>query len=404
MLYILALTLVLKIIVVLVAGPSYDLNSDDRSYLTTAQIWLDKGEFTYNDPDRPTVFITPLFPALLALLMKVIGPGLVLEQTIRVLQAVMVTVALYLVYRIGTRIFSEKVGFWGATVSAFYLPLWLVSNFILTEAVFLLLLAWLVRIALQAMERPSVGRMILFGVVWALALYARPTIALWPGLLFLLLLVWKHLPWPVLLRSGLIVALVLVLCLLPWWVRNYEVSGGEFIALTKSGGNPLLLGTFPWKLPPVEVQRTWHDTNNLWVNDASDNRWAKERIKEGFTQDTLNYLAWYTVGKFAYFWGKIYYWRTIAGIPGAVVAVMHYAIVAFGFVGVWLARRNRPALTLTLLFAYMSILHMIYLAHGRYSVPLMPFLTLFAAYSFFRWQESGFRFRKPKTVETSPKF
>jgi 4-amino-4-deoxy-L-arabinose transferase-like glycosyltransferase len=381
---ILGLTLILKIIIVLQSGATYDLNSDDRSYLTTAQLWLDTGMFSYNDPERPTVFITPGFPAFLALFMKIMGPGLALENTIRIVQAMMVTGGLYMIFVIGKRLFSERAAFWGTVLAALYPPMWLMSNFILTEAMFFLFVTLLVYTALRAMETPTTQWALLFGLTWVATIYVRPTIALWPGIFFLLLMFWRKIPRKQLFKCGGIVALVLIVCLLPWWVRNYHISGGQFIALTKSGGNPLLLGTFPYGLPSIEEQRTWHATNNLWVNDAFDNKWAKERIADGFHDAFWTYLSWYTIGKFGKFWGDVFYWMPIWGIPKAIVYLYHMVLVIAGFIGMWFARKNRGAMAIVALLAYMSVLHMIYLAHGRYSAPLMPFVALFAAYLFDR--------------------
>lgn len=385
---ILLLSLVLKVVLVLTSGAMYDLNSDDRSYQITAQIWLETGMFTYNDPERPTVFITPALPALIAVLMKIMGPGFALEQTLRIVQAVMVTAGLYLLFVIGKRLFSEKVALWATGLMAFYPPLWLASNLILTESMFVLALMILVLAALKAMEEPNAKTALWFGLAWALCVYVRPTIALWPGILFLLLLYWREIPWQKLVKCGLIVALVLVLALLPWWVRNYNISDGQFIPLTKSGGNPLLLGTFPYGLPSLEEQRTWHETNNLWVNDEFDNKWAKERIKEGFSESFSTYLTWYTIGKFSMFWGDLFYWLPIVKIPKAVVYAMHLILVVGGFVGMWFARKNHGAVAIMALLFYMTFLHMIYLAHGRYSVPLMPFMALFAVYFVTRLRRS----------------
>jgi 4-amino-4-deoxy-L-arabinose transferase-like glycosyltransferase len=378
LLAILGLSFGLKVLLVLLHGAMYDLNSDDRSYLVTAQHWLQTGVFTYNDPERPTVFITPAFPALLAGLMKILGPGFLLEQVVRVLQAGMVTVGLFLLYLIGKRLFSERVAIWAAGLSAFYPPLWLASNLILTESMFVLSVMLLVYVTLRAMETPTSRWMVIFGVTWAFAVYVRPTIALWPGILFLLLLAWRHLPWQQLLKQGVIVGLAFSVCLSPWWVRNYHVSDGEFIPLTRSGGNPLLLGTFPYGLPSLEEQRTWHATNNLWENDAFDTQWAKQRIKAGFETSFGTYLRWYTVGKFKMFWGDVFYWLPVANVPKGLVVLYHYLIVILGFIGVWFARWNRGAMAVFAMLAYMTVLHMIYLAHGRYSAPLIPFMALFA--------------------------
>lgn len=375
---VLGLSFVLKVIVILLQGDRFMLDSDDASYLVTARIWLDTGVFTYNDPERPTVFITPAYPAFIAMFMKILGPGFVLEQTLRIVQTMLMTISLYLLFVIGRRIWDERTALWGTGIAAFYLPLWLVSNFLLTEALFVLMLLLLIYCCLRIIEQPDRYKAAWFGLIWALATYVRPTIALWPGVFLILLLVWRRLKVKQLLVCSTIAAVVFVACLAPWWVRNYHVSGGQFIPLTRSSGNPLLLGTFSYGLPSLEEQRTWHATNNLWENDAFDRKWAMERIKTGFTEHPLHYLSWYTIGKFTVFWGDVYYWRKIADIPKGIVWGMHYVLLGLGAAGVWLSRRKYGAVLLISLFAYMSLLHMIYLAHSRYAVVLMPFVALFA--------------------------
>ncbi|WP_442601688.1 ArnT family glycosyltransferase [Paenibacillus sp. KN14-4R] len=375
---------VMKVVVILTSGGHFNLESDDMSYLRTAQIWLETGVFTYNDPTRPTVFITPALPAIIALFMQIFGTNYALEQALRILQTMMMTFSMYMLYIIGRRIWNERVALWGVGISAVYLPLWLVSFLILTEALFICCLMLLIYTALRAMERPTWKWAILFGLCWVAATYVRPTIALWPGIFLLLLFYWRQIPWKKVLGCGVIAGIVFTLCLTPWWVRNYEVSGGQFIPLTKSSGNPMLLGTFPFHFPPIEEQRTWHQTNDLWVNDEFDKQWAIERIKKGFIEQPLLYTAWYTIGKFGFFWGDVFYWVRIAGIPPIFVWASHYLLLIGGGIGIWLSRHNRGALLLITLFGYMTILHMIYLAHGRYAVVLMPFVALFAGVAIVR--------------------
>lgn len=377
----LTVSLALKIILVLVHGTFYDYHSDDRGYLESAKILHDTGRFTYNDPSKPTVFITPALPGFLAFVMTFTGDGVALEQTVRVLQAGMITVALWLLFRIGTRLFSEKAALWAVIACTLYPPLWLVSNMIFTESLFTLAVMLLLDTAMRAEEKPTLLRAILFGLVWAAAVYIRPTIALFPGLFFLLLLYRRKIPWLRLVRCGLVASVVFVLCLAPWWVRNYHVSGGKFIPLTQSSGNPLLLGTYPWTVPALfmEEQKTWHTTDDLWVNDRIDTEKAKERIRDGFTHHFWTYASWYTVGKFLLFWGDVFYWLPLPGVPLAVAILCHYLILIPGFLGMWAFRRNRGAVTILVLLGYMSLVHMVYLTHSRYSVPLMPLVALFAA-------------------------
>lgn len=372
----------LKCLLILLYGMQYDYGSDDRGYLESARILAEEGRFTYNDPDRPTVFITPALPGLLAVLYKLTGGGALWEQSFRILQAGLVMGALYVLFLIGRQLFGERTALWAVGITSLYPPLWLMSLFIFTESLFLLFLLLLVYTALRSMEEPTFRWAVLFGLAWAATVYVRPTVALWPGLLFLFYRYGAKMPWKRLIRCGVVTSAVFVLCLLPWWVRNYEVSGGHFIPLTKAGGNPLLLGTYPFTVPALflDEQRTWHTTNDLWVNDEQDTERALERIKTGFRERPFLYAAWYTAGKFALFWGDVFYWMALPGVPLVLAVLYHYALLVPGFIGMWRSRRILTAGPVLLLFGYMSLLHMVYLAHSRYSVPLMPLVALFTAH------------------------
>lgn len=381
-------TFALKCWIVFACGPSFDFHSDDRGYVQSARILLETGMLTYNDPTRPTAFITPALPGVLALLMYVFGTGLMAEQAFRVLQAALMSGSLGLLYLIGRRLFRERIALRAVALCAFYPPLWLVSNMVLTEGLFTFAVLLLVYVALWAAEHPSAKSGLVFGLVWAAAVYVRPTIALWPGLLFLLLACRRELPWQRSVRFALAAAAVFAACLLPWWVRNYGVSGGQFIPLTRASGNPLLLGSYPYTVPAqfMDEQRTWHTSDDLWVNEEVDKRRAEERIKEGFRKQFLLYLSWYTVGKFALFWGDVYYWLPVPGVPLAVAVLYHYALLIPGFIGLFASRRMRHVPLVISLLAYFSLLHMVYLAHSRYAVPLMPLMALFAAYALAKEQ------------------
>lgn len=416
---VLAIPFLLKCVIVVLWGPQYDYASDDRGYLESARILAEEGRLTYLDPQRSTLFITPALPGLLALLSKLTGGDEALAQTFRMLQAGMVMVSLYVLYRITVQLAGPRTAMRATALISFYPPLWLMSMFVFTESLFLLVLLVLVAALLKIMEHPSLRNAAVFGFAWAAAVYVRPTVALWPGLV-LLYIIWLRARWsraawahhvqevstPVpaaasfheaglrymsrlgLLRCVLTVALVFALCLLPWWVRNYRVTGGEFVPLTRSGGNPLLLGTYPFTVPALfmEEQRTWHTTSDQQVNDAQDMARAKARMKEGFGRETLLYVSWYAIGKPLLFWGDVFYWRSLPGIPLAIAIVYHYALLFLALRGIRLRDRQEyqpvhlPGLHLILLlFLYMTVLHAVYLSHSRYSVPLMPLVAIFAA-------------------------
>ncbi len=375
-LLILLLSLVLKAVLILAAGAKYDLASDDRSYVETARVWAQTGVFTHDEPTRPTVFIMPGFPAFLTLLYSLMGGGFAFEQVVRLLQSAIISAALFVFFEVGRRVFSDRASLVALIVAAFYPPFWLMGNLILTEALFLLPLSLMLWAAVRILDAPSLGLAALFALAWAGSIYVRPAVAVWPGLFFLLLIYWRCAPPRLLVKAAAVALSLLALALAPWWFRNYRATG-HFVPLTKSSGNPLLLGTFIGGGPPDDVQVRWYTVDDPWANDDLDLARAKQRIREGFRDHFREYLAWYTYGKFREFW-KMYYWRPIAGIPDPVVSLWHKAVCLMGLIGMWLSRRSKPAIAMISLLLYVTVLHMIYLGHGRYSAPFMPIVILFA--------------------------
>jgi hypothetical protein len=376
-LFVLLLTLIAKLVVIQRVGRQFDLHSDDRSYLVTAELWLKKGTFTYNDPNHPTLLIMPAYPAMLAGVMAVTGAGAHTEQAVRGVQAGVVAVGLWVLFLIGRKVSTDFGAALGVTLAAFYPPLWVMSNFILTEALFFLTIAALMLAAMHLGERGTLASAALFGLAWLAAVYVRPTIALWPGVFFLLLLLWRSMPTKRLLQCGAVAGVVFVIGMSPWWWRNY-VAIGEFVPLTRSSGNPLWLGTYPdGEQPSLQDQVAYHKPYpTLLEQDAFDRAWALRRIKEGFRSEPLKWIRWYSVGKFVKYWGDPYYWIPLPRVSLSIAENYHRTLLVLAVVSLWVNRKNRPAWVVFSLLAYMSLLHIVFLAHSRYSAPVMPFLAL----------------------------
>lgn len=384
----LLLTLLCKLVIVWRDGPHFDAHADDRCYLRTAQLWLEKGVFSYNDLERPTLFIMPGYPAMLVGLMKAFGPGVSMEQVTRGLQAVLMSGAMFILFLIGQRLFSRRAAMVGALLAALYPPLWMVSNILATEALFVPALCLLVLMAIRLVEQAGTGRAISFGLAWAAAVYVRPAIALWPGVLLGLMLVERAMPLRRLAKYSVLAGAVFATSLAPWWVRNYQVSG-RFVPLTLSSGNPLWLGTYEY-IPSLEDQVKYHEPYKTLVEQNDfDTRWAKQRIIEGFATDPAYWTKWYTIGKFSRFWGEMYYSIPLYKLPVQLVKGLHYSLVVLGFLGAWAARRDRAARVIISLLAYMTVIHLIILADARYSAPLIPFLALFAGFLLTSLPTSG---------------
>jgi 4-amino-4-deoxy-L-arabinose transferase-like glycosyltransferase len=193
----------------------------------------------------PTAFPPPLFPIAVAAAYEVVGTDSQSTrlQAGRVLEALLGTVAVALIYAIARRVFSRPVALLAAGIAAIYPPLILVGSSLMSESLFIPLMLGAVLAAL--MHRESERRwswLIVSGVLIALCALTRSN-----GIVLLIpigFLVWTERPR--LRRSALRAPLTLiattVIALLPWTIRN-TVAFHQFVPITTETGYALA-GTY----------------------------------------------------------------------------------------------------------------------------------------------------------------
>ena len=171
------------------------------------------------------------------------GYGIAGIQTVRVFQALLSCVTIVLIYLIAENLFNNKIAIFSAFLVAFYIPNITTAGYLLTETLFTTLLYLLIYLSLEFSKAPNYLKFITLGIVWALAVLCRPTIAIYPIFLFVYLILYKKLNLLRLFQLGTIMTLTFIILMSPWWIRNF-VEVGEFIPLTASSGNPMLQGTY----------------------------------------------------------------------------------------------------------------------------------------------------------------
>lgn len=390
------ISLIIKIVLIVRYQNSLTLSSDDLNYVKSAVVLAKRGIYIFHNLNEPTVFVTPTYPFFLALVFKVFGTGLVGFQAVRIIQAVMSSVTILLIYLIGERLFNKNVGLLAAFLVAFYIPNIITVGYMLTETLFTMLLCLLIYCSLLFVKRPGKTRFGLLGVLWAVATLCRPTIALYPAFLFIYLFWSERTKIVDMIKLGTAMFLVFAAIVSPWWVRNYR-EYGEFIPLAASSGNPMLQGTYinyeqtPENIVYYKLGKNAFETNKTEVAVA------KVRIKEGFKKDFWEYLKWYTIDKTYLFWGTVFYWKGFFNIPSFVVLYSHLFIVLAGFVGILallfkgIGKYSLPILVIL----YFNITHCVYMAFDRYAFPLIPLLSIFSSFLIlklfgFIWQKIRF--------------
>ncbi|ODM27185.1 glycosyl transferase family 39 [Clostridium sp. Bc-iso-3] len=375
------ISLIIKIALIIKYQNSLTLSSDDLNYVKSATVLVKRGIYIFHNLNEPTVFVTPVYPFFLALVFKFFGMGFTGFQAVRIIQAIMSSVTILLIYLIAERLFNKNVGLLTAFLVAFYIPNIITVGYMLTETLFTMLLCLLIYFSLLFSKKPRKAHFGLLGVLWAVATLCRPTIALYPVFLFIYLFWYERFKIIDMIKLGAIMFVVFVAVVSPWWIRNYR-EYGEFIPLAASSGNPMLQGTYvdyeqtPENIVYYKLGRNAFETNKTEVEVA------KMRIKEGFGNNFWGYLKWYTIDKTNLFWRTVFYWKRFFNIPHSIVLYSHLFIVYAGFMGIivllfkGIGKYSLPIM----IMLYFNATHCVYMAFDRYAFPMIPLLSIFASF------------------------
>ena len=339
----------------------------------------------------------PLYPYLLGLLYRSVGRHLWLVYLLQHLLGLLNT---YLVWRVGRRWFTERVALLGAALFAFYPFAAFMEGKILVETLYLTLSLLVLDLAGMLTKRPGWALAGALGLATGLATVTRAN----GSLLAAVAIGWVA--WRLrgrgarvaLGRAGLVLALT-ALVVAPVTVRNWVV-GGCFVPVSAGGGVAFARsnvlggrgGFEPAPELPDSVVRSVREISPLAEAQLGRAPTARE-VSAFWVRRTLAKLRERPVD-----WLRLEAWKLLRlmdtyehgtenalseerplspvlwffFVPGGV-------ILALGFVGMvegW--RRAGPRLLLYLSVALVVVGMLAFAVVGRYRVPMMPVLALFA--------------------------
>lgn len=365
---------------------------DSMSYWVLGQAIAQGQPFAHLSPDMK-IFRTPGYPLLLAPLFYLAGP----EPSVmwaRMLSVVCGTLAVAAVWRLGKELFDARAGLLAAAIAALYPGAIATSVLVLSEAPFCpLMLAQLLlwTVAWKATTAKRAGILAFAaGVIAGLATLVRPSWLLFtPFAIFLALLLSpsrrRHLGLGVALLSGLVVAM------LPWWIRNAQVTG-HFVPTTLQvgaslydGWNPKANGASNMYFVPAffEAEDRQPAAAGGSPSDTFEHRldrrfstaavaWAQSHPGEALR------LAWV---KFVRMWN---FWPNEPSLSAwpirLAVAFTYLPVLVLAVFGVWKTIRDGwPYILCWLPAVYFTLLHVVFVSSIRYRQPPMLALMVLAA-------------------------
>jgi Dolichyl-phosphate-mannose-protein mannosyltransferase len=220
---------------VLESNPREVVQVDSRSYLRPALALLDDAHFFQSPNDRQPEFVrTPGYPAFIALVYLIFGES---HAALLLMQVLVSTCTVLVVYLLGARMWSVPVGLLAAAMAVVEPLQWYSAGTILTEtlATLLLTLVAAAGFIVFAQEKPELRWPLLLGVATAMVTMVRPVTYYLP-LFVIALLAYRTLRRQVTLCQGVqmiaVFLLPLVLIVGGWQLRNHEtVQSWRFSAV-----------------------------------------------------------------------------------------------------------------------------------------------------------------------------
>lgn len=237
-------------------------------------------------PIRPTSALSPGYPVYIALIYKVFGTA---ERNIFVSHIVLSIVAFWLMYRILETLKVSRIGMLASlSVAAIYPGFLYNIDRMLTEHLYLTLFLAFIYLFLTGAFNRNLMRLASAGFVLGLATHVRAQAVPFLILGIAFLVIYGADARQRRREVGAFLGLFL-LCMLPWWIRNYVVFH-KLILLSDAGDGARIWGAVPYFLDMA-------DTANKTLNQIA---------KENYLAAPFSYIRWKLFGYMNYMWADVW--------------------------------------------------------------------------------------------------
>ncbi|MBN1956441.1 MAG: glycosyltransferase family 39 protein [Anaerolineae bacterium] len=353
-----------------------------------------------------TSFRAPLYPAFLALVYAVVGIGWQRLFAARLVQAwigaSLAPLAALLARQLG---FSERAARWAAVAIAVFPLLIVYPMALVTENLFIPLLALSLWAVLRAGKEQRWRDYALAGLFLGLTTLTRSIVALFVPIAALWAWAIARPRWTGLLHGALLFACFLLVTV-PWSIRN-TVLHGEFFFVESTLGYNLYMGYHPQSsgtfsadfsldLVPIldDAERNRIGTEAAWYFIASD----PGRVPYLMLRK-LGYFWELDRRAFQYFYSNGFFGHWPSGVVVGVFVLLCLPLMVIapaGLAGLAMTRPRRETVLVALLVLYYVGIHMLIMAESRFHLPLLPILAALAAHAFVdrpdrcaaRWQKA----------------
>lgn len=348
----------------------------------------------------PTAWVAPLFPWILAGIFKVCGVYTALSAwVILAFDCVLNALMVYTIREIAERCFNRSVAVWSAWIWALYpAAMQYAVKWIWVMTLTALLLTWAIVMALRMrgvgeagpVRAPSARQWAVFGVLWALIGLGDPTLLLFlpPCGIWVLMGAPKGTVWPGQIAKATMSAVVFIVLVTPWMVRNALVFH-QFIPFRANFGAELYMGNGPGSVGLLmEYDHPFQDLQQFALyKKMGEVAYSKMRGRETMRliEAKPGRFAILSLKRAYFFWADVphapdkgkqwtevlrnlnYQFATLAGLLGLILA---------------LGRRKTGAGLFLWAFVTLPLTYYFVSVSPRFRHPLEPLITILGVYLF----------------------
>ena len=368
-----------------------DTSGDPYQYASLARRMLTDGFAAHGLTKREA----SLYPALIAAVYAITDEA---PRVVKLLQCVMFAATSMIVFAIARRLYNVRTAVIAGLLYALNpLPLRYVADLHMETMVTLALMlcVWtMVRFA----DRPTVGRGLIVGAAAGVAALTK-AIAIVPPLTFGAYLVGRRLvsylrgtspPAPTGPLAAIVVATLAVI--IPWTVRNYQVTGGHFVLIAPGLSDAFLRGFVFSRSEYALLRRPpYADAENecnAWFaeicrragtefgrDEVLDEKILGAVARQKIADEPMEVVRKTIVGLFT-FW-----YQMTTRLNSVVTGAIAGAAWLFALIGWRRARQEgRSSWLLWLPILSMNVAIALLCSLGRYSMPIIPCLMILAAF------------------------
>lgn len=351
-------------------------------------------------PWPPPFFRAPLYPYFLALVYSIFGHS---PTWARLIQVVLGSASVGLVFHLGRKVFGPRVGWIAGLLGVFYwMFLYFEGELLIVPLIVFLDLVGLV-LVLRAVERKTPALYLAAGLLFGLSAIARPNVLLFT-LAAAVWLLMAHGPEPV-RRSARGVGLFALGVLIPIApVTTANTLAGDFVLIASQGGVNFYIGNNPQS---DAIQAVVPGTRTDWWGGYHDTVLIAEQALGRPLKPSQVSAYWYGRGldfarsepgsalrllvrKLYLFWNHrefgnnrdTYFVQARSPVLGLLSPVGFGLIAPLALVGLALAWRRCPTSRILVLFVIIYMISVVlFFVNARYRMPVVPVLLLFAAYA-----------------------